>query len=102
HRAAALLGGPEANEVELAGVAHPRRAVERSISGIPPPQAHVALARATAAGVGGVEARDRAVAGCGSDACACPPRRDGFDAWPEQRPYEDRREGSGSSLLAPP
>jgi hypothetical protein len=42
--AAALLGGSEADEVQLAGVVDPRCAVQGAVGVLTPPQAHVALA----------------------------------------------------------
>ena len=62
HLAATVPPGAQADEIELACVAHPGRAVQRSIGVIAPPQPHVQLARVDAAEIGGVEARKRAVA----------------------------------------
>jgi len=59
---AALGRRPQAHEVQLARVADPRRAVQRAVGGLAPPQADVELARAHAALVGVVEARERLVA----------------------------------------
>jgi hypothetical protein len=62
HAAAALRRGPQAHEVQLTRVADPRRAVQRAVDVLAPPQPDVELARAHAPLVGVVEARERVVA----------------------------------------
>jgi len=61
--APATLGRrPQAHQIQLARVADPRRAVQRPVGVLAPPQSHVELARAHAPLIGVVEARERLVA----------------------------------------
>jgi hypothetical protein len=62
HAATAVRHRPQAHEVQLTRVAHPRRAVQRTIDILAPPQPDVELARAHAPLIGVVEARQRVVA----------------------------------------
>src|SRR5438034_1426258 len=57
--AAALAGGAEADEVELARVGHPGSPVQRALVVLAPPQPDVELARGEATLIGCVEARER-------------------------------------------
>ncbi|MGO9321460.1 MAG: hypothetical protein ACLQBY_11755 [Solirubrobacteraceae bacterium] len=62
HQPAAVGGGAETHEVQLACVADPRGAVQRAVDVLAPPQPHVELARAHTPLVGVVEARQRVIA----------------------------------------
>jgi hypothetical protein len=57
----AVGGWAEAHEVQLARVADPRGAVQRTVEVLTPPQPDVELARADATLVGRVEARQRVI-----------------------------------------
>jgi hypothetical protein len=62
HGPAADVGRTEAHEVQLARVADPRRAMQRVVDALPPPQAHIELTRAHAALISVVEASERVIA----------------------------------------
>jgi hypothetical protein len=68
---AAVGGGTQTHQVELARDAHPRRAVQRAIRLLAPPQANVQLARVDPTLVRRVEARERGVAMPGSHVGSC-------------------------------
>jgi hypothetical protein len=58
----AIVDGTEPHQIQLARVADPRRSVKRPVSLLAPPKPYITLARVDATVIGGVEARQRAIA----------------------------------------